>query len=71
MMSKSEEEYLKEQTAKEINPFFEAPDQKILAIDMFRGPYTGFLSDFDLNNPGNKLLTSEDKLEEDLKRGNF
>lgn len=70
-MSKSEEEYLKEQVAKKINPFFEAPDQKMLAVDMFRGPYTGFLSDFDLNNPGNKLLTNEDKWEEALKRGKF
>ncbi|HEO8420116.1 hypothetical protein [Niallia sp. FSL W8-0635] len=70
-MSKSEEEYLNEQTSKKFNPFFEAPDQKILAVDMFRGPYTGFLSDFDLNNPGNKLYTSEDKWEEDLKRGKF
>ncbi|EOR23739.1 hypothetical protein KGR20_16030 [Cytobacillus oceanisediminis] len=70
-MSKSEEDYLKEQSMRESHPFFEAPDQKILAIDLFRGPYTGFLSDFDLNNPGNKLLTSEAKWEEDLKRGKF
>ena len=70
-MSKSEEEFLIEQAAKGANPLFDAPDKKILATDFFRGPYTGLFSDFDINNPGNKLMTSEDKLEEDIKRGNF
>ncbi|MFT8323589.1 MAG: hypothetical protein ABF649_22305 [Bacillus sp. (in: firmicutes)] len=69
-MSKSEEEYLLEQKKEEINPFFEAPDKKILATgDLFRGPNTGITSDIDLNNPGKKLMTTEDKLEEDLKQG--
>ena len=70
-MSKSEEEYLLEQVAKNANPVFDAPDKKILATDLFRGPYTGLFSDFDINNPGNRLMTSEDKLEEDLKQGKF
>ncbi|GKU84782.1 hypothetical protein [Niallia sp. NCCP-28] len=69
-MSKSEEEYLLEQHPSDVKPFFEAPDRKILATgDMFRGPYTGISSDMDLNNPGKKLMTSEDKLEEDIRRG--
>lgn len=61
IMSKREEEYLKEQIGEEMNPFFETTDKKVLAIDVFRGPDTGFLSDFDLKNPGNRLFTSEDK----------
>ena len=69
-MSKSEKEYLLEQQPIDVKPFFEAPDKKILATgDMFRGPYMGISSDMDLNNPGQKLMTSEDKLEEDIKRG--
>jgi hypothetical protein len=35
-------------------PYFEAPDNKILAFDMFRGPFTGISSAFDLENPGRK-----------------
>ncbi|UQZ77701.1 hypothetical protein C2I17_18585 [Niallia circulans] len=70
-MSKREEEYLKEQIGKEINLFFEAPDKKNLATDLFRGPDTGVLSDFDLKNPGNRLFTSEDKWEENLRSGKF
>ncbi|WP_110114236.1 hypothetical protein [Bacillus sp. CGMCC 1.16541] len=45
----------------EVNPYFEAPDNKILAIDMFRGPYTGIYSDFDLSNPGTKLKVDDYK----------
>ncbi|WP_445489300.1 hypothetical protein [Niallia sp. 03133] len=69
-MSKSEEEYLLEQNKEEISPFFEAPDKKILATgDLFRGPDTGITSNIDLNNPGQKLMTAEDKLAEDIKQG--
>lgn len=69
-LGKSEEEYLLEQQPSDVKPFFEAPDKKILATgDMFRAPYTGISSDIDLNNPGQRLMTSEDKLEEDIKRG--
>jgi hypothetical protein len=35
-------------------PYFDAPDDKILAFDMFRGPSIGILSNFDLENPGRK-----------------
>jgi hypothetical protein len=35
-------------------PYFDAPDDKILAFDMFRGPSMGILSNFDLENPGRK-----------------
>ncbi|MBM7704801.1 hypothetical protein [Metabacillus iocasae] len=45
----------------EIKPYFEAPDNKILAVDMFRGPYTGIYSDFDLSNPGQKRFVDEYK----------
>lgn len=38
-------------------PFFDANDHKILAFDMFRGPSTGFYSEFDLSNPGRRLET--------------
>lgn len=47
IMSKREEEYLKEQIGEEMNPFFETTDKKVLAIDLFRGSDTGFFSDFD------------------------
>ncbi|MED4036554.1 hypothetical protein [Niallia taxi] len=70
-MSKSEEEYLLEQNQKDPNPYFDAPDKKILTTDIFRGPNTGMFSDFDLNNPGQKLMTDRDKLEEDIKKGKF
>ncbi|MCA1032507.1 hypothetical protein LCL95_15835 [Bacillus timonensis] len=36
-------------------PFFDAPDDKILAFDMFRGPTTGVSSEFDLDNPSRKF----------------
>ncbi|MFS0864426.1 hypothetical protein [Fredinandcohnia sp. 179-A 10B2 NHS] len=36
-------------------PLFEAPDDKILAFDMFRGPSPGIFSDVDLDNPGRKI----------------
>lgn len=70
-MSNREEEYLHEKGVREVSPFFEAPDKKILAVDMFRGPDTGIFSDMDLSNPGQKLTTERDKLEEDIKRGKF
>ncbi|WP_243385943.1 hypothetical protein [Bacillus kexueae] len=35
-------------------PYFDAPDDKILAFDMFRGPSIGITSDIDLDNPGRK-----------------
>ncbi|WP_071393746.1 hypothetical protein [Bacillus tuaregi] len=52
-MSHSEEEFLLKNKEEKV-PFFEAPDNKILAFDMFRGPSPGFFSDLDLNNPGGK-----------------
>jgi len=42
-------------TFDEKKPYFDAPDGKILAFDMFRGPSIGILSDVDLDNPGNKI----------------
>lgn len=48
-------------------PLFEAPDRKILATaDLFRGPYTGFTSDFDLNNPGRNLPPEDIMDDEDI-----
>jgi hypothetical protein len=48
----------------EKKPFFEAPDNKILAVgDMFRGPYTGISSVIDLNDASEKS-TSEEELTE-------
>ncbi|HLO12550.1 MAG TPA: hypothetical protein VK190_10070 [Pseudoneobacillus sp.] len=62
-MANKEEEFLLKQAGVEPRaPLFEAPDGKVLATgDMFRGPYTGISSEFDLNNPGNKLAPSEEK----------
>jgi hypothetical protein len=62
-LAEKEEEFLLKQ-ADDGNrvPLFEARDGKILATgDMFRGPSTGFTSEFDLNNPGNKLTEKEEK----------
>jgi hypothetical protein len=54
------------ETNQETVPIFEAADGKILATgDMFRGPHTGFASDFDLNNPGRNL--AKEDFEEDLR----
>ncbi|WP_453994245.1 hypothetical protein [Bacillus nitroreducens] len=36
-------------------PLFDAPDDKILAFDMFRGVSPGLFSDVDLDNPGKKI----------------
>ena len=62
-MANKEEEFLLKQAGGEIPaPLFDAPDGKILATgDMFRGPSTGVSSEFDLNNPGNKLAPSKEK----------
>jgi hypothetical protein len=62
-MANKEEEYLLKQAGGDTKvPLFEAADGKILATgDLFRGPYTGFTSDLDLNNPGNKLAPREEK----------
>ncbi|WP_338449210.1 hypothetical protein R4Z09_23820 [Niallia oryzisoli] len=58
-MSTSEEEFLL-RNKKGKDPFFDAPDGKILAFDIFRGPSTGFFSDMDLNNPGEKIKDKEE-----------
>ncbi|WP_449537354.1 hypothetical protein [Ferdinandcohnia sp. Marseille-Q9671] len=44
-------------------PLFDAPDDKILAFDMFRGISPGIFSDVDLNNPGKKI--EDDILDQD------
>ncbi|MEH7387530.1 hypothetical protein V7147_19320 [Bacillus sp. JJ1521] len=36
-------------------PLFDAPDDKILAFDMFRGISPGIFSDVDLDNPAQKI----------------
>ncbi|WP_187370817.1 hypothetical protein [Bacillus timonensis] len=36
-------------------PLFDAPDDKILAFDMFRGISPGLFSDVDLDNPAKKI----------------
>ncbi len=36
-------------------PLFDAPDDKILAFDMFRGISPGIFSDVDLDNPAKKI----------------
>ncbi|WP_442595673.1 hypothetical protein [Neobacillus sp. D3-1R] len=62
MANKEEEFLLKQAGSEERVPLFDAPDGKILATgDMFRGPYTGVSSEFDLNNPGNKLAEKVEK----------
>ncbi|KAA9012660.1 hypothetical protein [Niallia endozanthoxylica] len=58
-MSTSEEEFLLKNNKTKV-PFFDAPDGKILAFDMFRGPSPGFFSDMDLNNPGEKIIDKEE-----------
>jgi hypothetical protein len=62
-MANKEEEFLLRQAGEDTKvPLFEAADGKILATgDMFRGPSTGVSSEFDLNNPGNKLAPREEK----------
>lgn len=42
----------------ERKPYFDAPDNKILSFDMFRGPSIGITSDVDLDNPGRKLQSN-------------
>jgi hypothetical protein len=62
-MANKEEEFLLEQAGgNDKVPLFEAADGKILATgDLFRGPSTGFTSELDLNNPGNKLPEKREK----------
>lgn len=65
-MSKEEDEFIANEAAKkEVKiPIFGPPDGKIIAVgDLFRGPSTGVTSEFDLNNPGNKLHEKEVKLD--------
>lgn len=62
MSNQEEEKLIKEANAKlGRDPFFEAPDGKILATgDSFRGPYTGITSDLDLDNPGQSRLKKKE-----------
>ncbi|QED49075.1 hypothetical protein [Cytobacillus dafuensis] len=65
-MSNREEDFLiKEATKNEIKiPVFGPPDGKIMATgEIFRGPSTGITSEFDLENPGRKLLEKDQKFD--------
>ncbi|WML47224.1 hypothetical protein RCG23_17040 [Neobacillus sp. PS3-34] len=56
-MAEKEEEYLLNEERKAL---FGPPDGKILALDPFRGPYTGITSAFDLENTGKNLKEKEE-----------
>ncbi|MBP2243016.1 hypothetical protein J2Z40_003598 [Cytobacillus eiseniae] len=65
-MSNKEEEYLLNEANKNEGktPIFGPPDGKILATgDLFRGPSTGFTSDFDPNNSGNNMKKKDERFD--------
>ncbi|SFB18575.1 MULTISPECIES: hypothetical protein [unclassified Bacillus (in: firmicutes)] len=64
MANKEEEFLLREKELELGTPLFDTPDGKILAVgDMFRGPSPGFLSEIDLNNPGQKLKERDERFD--------
>ena len=65
-LSNKEEEYLLKEAAKDEvpDPIFGPPDRKIMATgELFRGPSTGIISEFDIENPGRKFSVEEEKFD--------